>query len=151
MRSAVAQILFSGSLLDDLEESRRQSAESVAEVLRLRAELQKTKDIQEQGELARRVSSESKTIQAMDWFERGQAAMLRGQFRDAVKYYTVAIELVPGWASIYNNRSHAYLELREWKAGLADANMAISLILSRADAYVNRSWAKLSLSDYRRN
>ncbi|XP_023949750.1 stress-induced-phosphoprotein 1 [Bicyclus anynana] len=65
--------------------------------------------------------------------ERGNAALSSGKYAEAIKYYTMAIELDPENHVLYSNRSAAYAKAENYSAALEDANKTVSL---------NPKWSK---------
>ncbi|GAB4814815.1 hypothetical protein N2152v2_001861 [Parachlorella kessleri] len=60
----------------------------------------------------------------------GNERYKEGKYEDAVRYYAEAIELCPGEAAYYSNRSAAALMARNYKLAAADGARALELDLS---------------------
>lgn len=65
--------------------------------------------------------------------EKGNAALSSGNYDDAIKHYTSAIEMDPKNHVLFSNRSAAYAKAGNYKLALEDANQTVSL---------NPSWSK---------
>lgn len=61
----------------------------------------------------------------MEFKEKGNLAFNQGNYREALQYYTIAIEKDPSNVVFYSNRSAAYLMLQNFQAALDDANIGI--------------------------
>ncbi|KAK0614792.1 Translocation protein sec72 [Lasiodiplodia hormozganensis] len=72
--------------------------------------------------------------------EAGNAAFKKGQYAEAAKCYTMAIELAAGrppWepsglvreelSGLYANRAQAYMSLQDWASGAVDAETSVDL------------------------
>lgn len=65
--------------------------------------------------------------------EKGNAALSSGNYLEAIRSYTAAIELDPKNHVLYSNRSAAHAKAGSYEAALEDANKTVSL---------NPSWSK---------
>ena len=66
---------------------------------------------------------------AQEYFERGNAALEKGSYDEAIADYTKAIRLNPRADRAYWNRGNAHLHKREFDEGEADQKKAIELQL----------------------
>ena len=71
---------------------------------------------------------------------------MAGNFKDAIQFYTVAIEITVDTpnAIYFANRANAYLELLNFEECIADCNMAISIDKSFPKSYYRKSRALAS-------
>lgn len=84
-----------------------------------------------------------------DWL-RGNAAMERQAFADAVAAYDEAIRTDPTYALAYLSRGNARLGLQDYDAALADFGAAIERDTDLPDAYLSRGmayWLRGDLSE----
>jgi len=84
------------------------------------------------------------SVAGKDWltraaFDRGEAALRRGDGEGAIEHFTEAIRLHPQYAKAYANRGLAYMVTGDFARALPDLNEAIRLQPRLALAYVNRS------------
>ena len=92
------------------------------------------------------IEYESKS--AENYFEAGNKASQRGNYKDAIANYDRAIERKPNHASAYNNRGITKANLRDYPAAIADYDRAIELNPDFTEAYNNRGNAKAELGKY---
>ena len=78
---------------------------------------------------------------AEQYFEQGNAALLKQLPDDAIASYTKAIELKPDYAQAYTNRGAAYLLKELYDKAIADSTKAIELNPKIDTAYQNRGRA----------
>ena len=71
----------------------------------------------------------------------------RGRFGEAVKRFTLAVQLDPEFTLAYNNRGLAYYSLGEYRKALEDFDRVIRLDPELGDAYANRALAKALLGN----
>lgn len=64
-----------------------------------------------------------------------------GNYKQAIEYFSKAIEYNPKDASLYNNRGLAYYNLQQYDKAIADYTKAIEIRPDFADAYYNRGLA----------
>lgn len=83
------------------------------------------------------VSTQSK----WKYSDLGLAEYEKGNYEDAIKNYTTAIESHPEDASLYNNRGLAYFKVKKYKKAISDYSKAIELKPDYAVAYNNRGLA----------
>ena len=82
-------------------------------------------------------------------FENGYNAADKGNYHEAIKYYSRFIEKYPNYASAYNNRGVAKDYLENYRGAIQDYNKAIEHKPNDDYAYINRGAAKYKLEDYR--
>ena len=84
---------------------------------------------------------------ASDYFERGSALTVAGNYADAAQAYDSAIKLQPEYAKAYINRSIVYVQLGRYNKAAADLKMATALKPNQEDAYYNRVERQKSVRD----
>ncbi len=101
--------------------------------------------------LAVEIHSYTKNDEYKDFelFTKGNNAAEKGDYYEAIKYYSRFIEKYPNYAGAYINRGLAKVELEDYRGAIQDYNKAIELNPNYADAYNNRGLAKDKLKDYR--
>ncbi len=82
--------------------------------------------------------------------ELGDKQFGLGNYKEAIAYYSKAIELNPNYAKAYNNRGITYDELGQYDKGIADYNKAIELDPKYAEAYYNQAYAYSKLGQTER-
>jgi len=90
---------------------------------------------------------------AEDYYNSGSVASESGYLKDAIIYYTAAIELNPKYAEAYCDRCAAKYDLNKrdlnmLKEAIEDCNRAIELNPKYADAYYNRGICKYMMENY---
>ncbi|KHJ88982.1 tetratricopeptide repeat protein [Oesophagostomum dentatum] len=73
--------------------------------------------------------------------DKAMAAFSEGNFEDAVKHFTEAIELNPGSAILHAKRANVLLKLKRPRAAIADCDKAISINPDSAQGYKFRGRA----------
>ena len=82
------------------------------------------------------------------YYDRGITYSEKGDYGNAIKDYTKAIELQPDYASAYYNRGVAYGQKGDYGNAIKDYTKAIELQPNYADAYNNRGVAYGQKGDY---
>jgi tetratricopeptide (TPR) repeat protein len=98
------------------------------------------KDIQQALQLAPR--------NARAWEIRGDVAMLRGDYQQALAAFDKAIDLGADSYSVYMNRGGTHQWLKHYESAVEDFTRAIQLNSKLVDAYVDRAEAYRRLSKY---
>ena len=80
--------------------------------------------------------------------ERGLACYERADYDRAVKAFTKAIDLRPGFAAAYRNRGLAYRSMGEVNLAIADFSKVISLKPDDPKGYNNRAAAYLETGEH---
>jgi len=75
--------------------------------------------------------------------EEGNAALKGGRFEDAVRLYTLAIDITPKSYALRNNRALAYLKLERWELAEKDASLALQIEPSSTKALYRRGCARM--------
>ena len=76
-------------------------------------------------------------LNAEEYISRGTEALQRGQYSEAIEYFTKVIELKPGHAEAYYDRGNAYGGQGEYDRAIQDLTKAIEL-KEDAEAYALR-------------
>jgi len=82
--------------------------------------------------------------QAAQLVQQGDALVKQGNYDEAIKEYTAAIELDPTLASAYLGRGQAYYFNGRSLMALSDYSEAIALDPQNAAAYYSRGWSQLA-------
>ena len=83
-----------------------------------------------------------------EYKNRGSLAHERGDYKDAITDYDIAIDKDPNYAEAYYLRGCAQLSLKQQEESIVDFDDAIRLNLNRAEAYYERGRAKYGLKRY---
>lgn len=107
---------------------------------------------QQMGEFASAIDSYDFCIDiyprhANAWTNRGNVYYRMGRMDEAIRDYTTALRLADHWL-LFNNRGHAHLARREWKAAEEDFRQAIERNRRHAPALAARGTALLNLKRY---
>jgi len=140
-------------LLHDLEEARAEAAQAMEEAEVLRQQLaQAAADKQKQEQYDEAMNQ----LVAADYFERGSAFTVAGNYEAAGRAYDQAIIVQPEYAKAYINRSIIYVQLGRYGRAANDLRMAAALNPSQENAYYTRVELKkrakdLTVGVYRQN
>ncbi|ARV57292.1 hypothetical protein BZZ01_00435 [Nostocales cyanobacterium HT-58-2] len=88
-------------------------------------------------------------VTARDFFKVGVEKILHGNYQQAIKDLTQAIQINADFDTAYSNRCLGYLELQDYHNAIADCTQVINLAPNNAQAYLNRGLAHYRLGDYR--
>jgi tetratricopeptide (TPR) repeat protein len=133
----------------ELEEMRRSMGALLKENGKLKQELTLAKNGEKQVTLAA-YEKNIRALTALEWFERGYARDVSGDYGEAVKAYGKAIRLNPDYAPAYNNRGKCYARLGDYRQAVKDFNNTIALNPGLATTHYNRGNAYNRLGNYRR-
>jgi tetratricopeptide (TPR) repeat protein len=107
------------------------------------------------------VSADPQILEQCETFKaKGNDSFKRGQFHEAVEFYTSAINIMPAkhelLITLYNNRASGYLKTGEYKACRNDCNGVLEMdsnnakaLLKRANAYEALEEWNNALTDYK--
>ncbi|PSR91560.1 Hsp70-Hsp90 organizing protein [Actinidia chinensis var. chinensis] len=79
---------------------------------------------------------------------KGNAAFSAGNFEDAIRHFTAAIELAPKNHVLYSNRSAAYASLHQYAEALTDAEKTVELKPDWAKGFSRLGAAHMGLHHY---
>jgi tetratricopeptide (TPR) repeat protein len=131
----------------ELEELRNKSEELLKENKLLTKQLKTAKGDAKQ-KSAKAYKQNINNLSATEWFEKGCELSKSGNYTDAVKAFSRAIELNPQDAVAYYNRGVIYHMLGNTQQAINDYNKAIELNQQHADFYYNRGNAYVELGNY---
>jgi Flp pilus assembly protein TadD len=77
--------------------------------------------------------------------DKGNEALKRSKFDEAVTHYTTAIGINPKDEVYFSNRSHAYLQMGKTTEALKDAEQCVALNGNWDKAYIRKGGALLKL------
>jgi len=89
----------------------------------------------------------STLLSSKDYFNSAEIKREEGNFIEAIKDYTSAIDLDPMVWYYYNNRGYTYLDMDLFEKAILDFTKAIALNPNEAFAYNNRGFAKIMLGN----
>ena len=87
-------------------------------------------------------------IRAYTKADLGNMKLAAGKYKQAIEYYTAALQRNPNFAFVYFKRGYAKDELGDLKGAIADYDNAIRLNPDNAGIYNNRGYSKNELGDY---
>jgi len=125
-------------LVHDLTEAREEAAQALRDVESLKEKLALA-----QADQASRNTYDGAVNQliAADWFERGQALTVSGDYEEATRAYERVIVLKPNYAKAYTYRGLAYVQLGYFNRAVKDFDRAITLNPGNKKIYVHRALA----------
>jgi Flp pilus assembly protein TadD len=131
----------------ELDELRKKSEALLKENARLNKELKTAKgDAKQESAVAYKRNIDN--LSATEWFEKGHKLVGSGNYTDAVKAFSKAIELNPKDVSAYKSRGIAYAKLGNTQQAINDYNKAIELNPKDVSAYKSRGIAYRELGNY---
>ncbi|GHV01916.1 hypothetical protein AGMMS49521_2930 [Campylobacterota bacterium] len=83
-----------------------------------------------------------------DAYDDGLAAAKRGDYQEAIRQFTQAIEIDPNSAA-YNDRGIVYVALGDYSNEIADYTQAIEIDPKYTSAYNNRGISYAKLGDFK--
>jgi tetratricopeptide (TPR) repeat protein len=87
------------------------------------------------------------TDEAAQFFLRGNVQLQKREYREAIRYYSEALNKKPDFADAYNNRGLAKFRDDDREGALADYTRAIDADPDFAAAYLNRAEVRLETGD----
>lgn len=87
-------------------------------------------------------------LSAWDYSTRGYRSIKAGNYAEAIKSCSKAIELQPDDAWAYGNRGYAYIQLGKHKKAIEDYSKVIELQPDFANAYNNRGWTYGEIGEF---
>ncbi len=88
-----------------------------------------------------------RTDEAAQFFLRGNGQLQKREYREAIRYYTEALEKKPDFADAYNNRGLAKFRNDDRAGALADYTRALETDADFGAAYLNRAEVRLETGD----
>lgn len=143
VQKALNQIVNDKNKSKELIDTRKKAEELARENEKLRKELEAmAKAVKSDAKtLAKNVEEYEKTITELDaseWFKKGLTALHTNNYKQAIAYFTKAIELKPDYAYAYNNRGVLYSRLGNVQQAIEDMTKAIEVKPDYAEAYFGR-------------
>lgn len=87
------------------------------------------------------------TDEAAQFFLRGNVQLQKREYREAIRYYSEALDKKPDFADAYNNRGLARFRNDDPEGALADYSRAIDTDPDFGAAYLNRAEVRLETGD----
>ena len=78
---------------------------------------------------------------------KGNVAFQAGQFEEAIKLFSEAIEINPNNHVYFSNRSGAYASLENYEKALEDAEKCVEINPSWAKGYARKGFAQFYLGN----
>lgn len=91
--------------------------------------------------------SKNNTYKYFELFYRGNNADEKGEYQDAIKYYTSYIKIFPKDEHAYYNRGNSKSNLEDYRGAILDYAKTIELNPNHAGAFNNRGNCKKGLGD----
>ena len=92
---------------------------------------------------------EEYVVRSNEYKAQGNEALQAGDYDNAIKYYTLAIELDPDNHVLYSNRSAVYMKIQHISKALRDAEKCVSLAPNWVKGYNRLGVAQQSLLRYK--
>ncbi|EGG22816.1 hypothetical protein DFA_04946 [Cavenderia fasciculata] len=87
--------------------------------------------------------------ESLKYKDIGNKFFQQQKYKDAVEYYTLAIDLDPSSSILFSNRAIAYIKLKNFHQAEADCNRSINLDSTNVKAYHRRGLALKEQKRYR--
>ena len=142
--SSIDNLRHDQQLVRDMEEAREEASQALREVEALQEELAAVKTDKGKRE---EYNEAVKQLVAVDWFERGQALTLSGNYNEAVKAYDRVIVLRPNTAKVYSNRGAVYIHMGNYERAVKDLDKAVALNPRNRKSIYHRDIAYKKLKD----
>ena len=91
-----------------------------------------------------------RSLSAEDWFERGLYFLKSQGYDDAIKAFSLSLQIIPNDPEAYNHRGTAWFYKGDYDRAIADCTKALDLDPLYANAYNNRGTAWFYKGDYDR-
>ncbi|UCG78513.1 MAG: tetratricopeptide repeat protein [Nitrospirota bacterium] len=136
-------------LKKELEESRKESAEAMAEIELLKAELARVKGLPDnKDKMMKDYKTAVDKFRTNEYLEKGVALNTYKRFEEAIPFFDKVIENMPGSAKAHLGRGVAYYMSGNREKALIDINKAIELKPGYAKAYMHRGILYRLKDDY---
>ena len=112
---------------EQIEDSRKRTEETFAEIERLKTELTQTQNVNEKLKIQNKYNQSSSQLSAEDWFQKGVNAAEMGEYDNVILYNQKAIEINPDCAEAYVNMGNAYNEIDNYDKAIECYNNAIEI------------------------
>jgi superkiller protein 3 len=99
----IAEVLNDKQKTQELEEARKRTLAAEAEAIRLKKELDESKNEQQRLALQTKYRQTTDALSAEEYFTRGKNADVNGFYELAIEYYQQAISLDPNYENAYRN------------------------------------------------
>jgi tetratricopeptide (TPR) repeat protein len=83
-----------------------------------------------------------------NWFEDGVSFLKQGRYDEAIKAFSVNIEIIPDDAEAYHNRGVAWFYKKEYDSAVSDYTKALEIHPNYAEAYHSRAGAWFYKGEY---
>jgi len=130
----------------ELEKTRMKADAALREGEKLKNDLAKAKIGKKEQDQYKKTTN---GLSAIDWFEKGNALITAGKYKEGVEAYTSAIELDPKYVDAFIFRGIAYRALGDNRQAIKDFGKAIEMDPKYTKAYVNRGDSYGELGDHR--
>jgi len=133
--ASISKLKNDEQLVHDLEEARAEAEQATEEAEALRNQLAKAMADQQKQE---QYNEAVKQLVVSDYFERGSAYTVAGNYEEAGRVYDQVIQLEPVYVKAYVNRSIIYIQLGRYGKAADDLNTAAALSPAMEDAFYKR-------------
>ena len=133
------------SKIKELEEAKKKADKAIAEIAKLKKELEKEKTEKEKLLIQKQYSKNIDKIREVDYFNKAYAAQ---NYNLKIEYYTNHIKINTNDALAYHNRGHAYHDLGKYELAVSDYSKAIELDSKLERPYFNRGNIYIKLGKY---
>jgi len=143
---SIEKIRSDQTMSKTLEETRMKADEAMKEIDKLRKELETMKaDTKKQQEYAKAIDK----LSSKEWFDKGYALIISGNYQEAITAYLRVIELEPDNTVAHIHLAWAYNGAGNFQKAIAHLSRAIAWDPKNEHAYIQRGWSYNGLSEYK--
>jgi tetratricopeptide (TPR) repeat protein len=124
-------------LRKELEEARQEAVQALKEIEKLKEQLALA-----DREKIQRYTEAVNQLMATDWFEKGSALSMAGDYREAANAFDRVILLRPNDPKGYSSRGFVYILMGDNRQGIQDYNRAVKLNPRYSKLYYTREFKK---------
>jgi tetratricopeptide (TPR) repeat protein len=124
-------------LRKELEEARQEAIQALKEIEKLKDQLALA-----DREKIQRYTEAVNQLMATDWFEKGSALSMAGDYREAASAFDRVILLRPNDPKGYSSRGFVYILMGDNRQGIQDYNRAVKLNPRYSKLYYTREFKK---------
>ena len=80
--------------------------------------------------------------------QEGNVALKEQRYQDAIKFYSLALDMNPNNTAAMNNKSIVYIKMEDWKNAVKNASLCLAKNVGNTKALYHRGYACMMLVDH---